>query len=156
MTGMSAETVSVLGKKGFAAGSVACVTGGAQGIGLAAACRFGALGMTVVVIDTDTGQLARAEKAITDAGAAEVATYTADVSSAKALQTVEGQIADRFGGVDVLMVNAGIQPGSKVFGSLDNWQRIIGVNLWGVINGVHAFAPVLVEQGTPAAMVNTL
>ena len=55
----------------------------------------------------------------------------------------------RFGGTDILMNNAGIQPGSTMFGPLENWQRILGVNLWGVIHGSQVFAPRMIERGRP-------
>lgn len=155
MTMIDADTVSVLAEKGFSPGALACVTGAADGIGLACAKQFAGLGMKVAALDINPEKLASAAVEIDAAGAPEVATFTVDVSDAAALAQVEEQIATRFGGTDVLLNNAGIQPGSKMFGPLENWQRIIGVNLWGVINGSQIFAPGMIARGRPGAIINT-
>jgi NAD(P)-dependent dehydrogenase (short-subunit alcohol dehydrogenase family) len=55
------------------------------------------------------------------------------------------------GGTDILMNNAGIQPGSQMFGPHENWQRILSVDLWGVINGSQAFAPQIIARGLPGS-----
>ncbi len=67
----------------------------------------------------------------------------------------DAAVRERFGGTDVLMNNAGIQPGSSMFGPEESWQRILGVNLWGVINGTHAFVPGMLERGRPGLVINT-
>jgi NAD(P)-dependent dehydrogenase (short-subunit alcohol dehydrogenase family) len=64
-------------------------------------------------------------------------------------------VEKRFGGADVLMNNAGIQPGSQMFGPMENWQRILGVNLWGIINGSQVFAPQMIARGRPGLIINT-
>jgi hypothetical protein len=64
-------------------------------------------------------------------------------------------VRQRFGGVDILMNNAGIQPGSQMFGPHDNWQRILAVNLWGIINGTQTFAPNMIARGRPGLIINT-
>ena len=61
----------------------------------------------------------------------------------------------RFGGTDILMNNAGIGPESNSFGLLENWQRILAVNLWGVIYGTQVFAPRMIERGRPGLIINT-
>jgi NAD(P)-dependent dehydrogenase (short-subunit alcohol dehydrogenase family) len=53
------------------------------------------------------------------------------------------------------MNNAGVQPGSQMFGPRENWQRILGVNLWGIINGTHAFVPRMIERGREGLVINT-
>jgi NAD(P)-dependent dehydrogenase (short-subunit alcohol dehydrogenase family) len=53
------------------------------------------------------------------------------------------------------MNNAGTAPGGGPFDHYERWQHVLGVNLWGVVNGVHAFAPAMIAQGTPAIVVNT-
>jgi NAD(P)-dependent dehydrogenase (short-subunit alcohol dehydrogenase family) len=68
---------------------------------------------------------------------------------------LEAAVRERFGGTDILMNNAGIQPGSEMFGPLENWQRILGVNLWGVIHGSQIFAPRMIERGRPGLIINT-
>jgi NAD(P)-dependent dehydrogenase (short-subunit alcohol dehydrogenase family) len=64
-------------------------------------------------------------------------------------------VLDRFGAVHVLMNNAGIQPGSSMFGPAENWGAVLRVNLWGVINGCHAFVPGMIERGAPGLVINT-
>jgi hypothetical protein len=68
---------------------------------------------------------------------------------------LETAVRERFGGPDILMNNAGIQPGSQMFGPPENWQRILGVNLWGVIHGSQVFAPRMIERGRSGLIINT-
>jgi NAD(P)-dependent dehydrogenase (short-subunit alcohol dehydrogenase family) len=68
---------------------------------------------------------------------------------------LESAVRKRFGGTDILMNNAGIQPGSTMFGPAENWQRILGVNLWGVIQGSQIFAPGMIERGRTGLIINT-
>lgn len=149
------ETDTKPAEMGLGPGCVALVTGGGGGIGLACACQFAKAGTTVALLDCDDGLLDDAADKVAGAGAQQVVTYGADVADATALQKVEADLADRFGGVDVLLNNAGIQPGSAMFGPPANWQRIIGVNLWGVINGTQVFAPRMIERGRRGMIVNT-
>lgn len=135
----------------LAEGRVAVVTGGASGIGLAAAQRFAGLGMRVCILDRGAERLAQAAARI----GGEVLALDADVSSRAALEQAEGEIRARFSRVDVLMNNAGIQPGSGVFSDPETWRRILDVNLFGVINGTQVFAPAMISQGTPALIINT-
>jgi NAD(P)-dependent dehydrogenase (short-subunit alcohol dehydrogenase family) len=58
-------------------------------------------------------------------------------------------------GTDILMNNAGISPGAKMFGPLENWQRLLAVNLWGVIHGTQVFAPHMIGRGRPGLIINT-
>jgi NAD(P)-dependent dehydrogenase (short-subunit alcohol dehydrogenase family) len=142
----------------FIAGAVAVVTGGAAGIGLAAAMRFARLGLHVCIADLGEERLARAAEALAGAspnGAASVMSMAADVSSRDDLQRLEGAVRERFGGTDVLMNNAGIQPGSAMFGPEENWRRVLAVNLWGVINGTHVFVPGMIARGRPGLVINT-
>jgi NAD(P)-dependent dehydrogenase (short-subunit alcohol dehydrogenase family) len=135
---------------------VAVVTGGASGIGLAAAIRFARAGMKVCIADIGAERLKAAEAQIAAAGnTANVMTADVDVSRIDQLQELESAVQTRFGGTDILMNNAGIQPGSKMFGPTDNWQRILGVNLWGIINGTQVFAPHMIERGKPGLIINT-
>ena len=60
-----------------------------------------------------------------------------------------------FGGVDLLMNNAGIQPATDVFGPAETWARLLGVNLWGVIHGTRAFVPAMLARGRPGVVINT-
>jgi NAD(P)-dependent dehydrogenase (short-subunit alcohol dehydrogenase family) len=137
---------------------VAVVTGGASGIGLAAATRFARLGMKVCIADLGTDRLAEAEaklSAAAPAGAASILVSSTDVSRVEDVSALETAVRKRFGGTDILMNNAGIQPGSQTFGPAENWQRILGVNLWGVIHGSQAFAPGMIARGRPGLIINT-
>jgi len=137
---------------------VAVITGGASGIGLAAAMRFARLGMKVAIADIGASRLKDAEtqlSSIATGGAASVMTMAVDVSRLDDVTKLEDAVRARFGGTDVLMNNAGIQPGSQMFGPHDNWQRILGVNLWGVINGSQVFAPGMIGRARPGLIINT-
>jgi len=137
---------------------VAVITGGASGIGLAAATHFAGIGMKVCIADIGADRLAEAAAKLASAakgGAADVMTATVDVSRFDDLAGLEAAVQKRFGGADILMNNAGIGPDSNSFGPLENWQRILSVNLWGVIHGTQAFAPHMVERGRPGLIINT-
>ena len=137
--------------------NVAVVTGGASGIGLAAAMRFAKAGMKVCIADLGAERLKEAEAKLAAAAgsAADIMTSATDVSRVEEVVALEGAVEKRFGGTDILMNNAGIQPGSQIFGPAENWQRILGVNLWGVINGTQVFAPHMIERGRPGLIINT-
>jgi NAD(P)-dependent dehydrogenase (short-subunit alcohol dehydrogenase family) len=138
--------------------NVAVITGGASGIGLAAAMRFARLGMKVCIADLGTNRLAEAETKLASAapdGAADIMVAAVDVSRADDVSRLENAVRQRFGGTDILMNNAGIQPGSTIFGPSENWQRVFAVNLWGVIHGTQIFAPHMIERGRPGLIINT-
>src|SRR5205823_12478543 len=137
---------------------VAVITGGASGIGLAAAMRFAQAGMKVAIADLGADRLKAAETKLSSAapgGAANIMTAAVDVSRIEDIAGLESAVQRRFGGTDILMNNAGIQPGSKMFGPPENWQRILAVNLWGVINGSQVFAPHMIERGRAGLIINT-
>jgi NAD(P)-dependent dehydrogenase (short-subunit alcohol dehydrogenase family) len=138
--------------------NVAVITGGASGIGLAAAVRFARLGMRVCIADIGEDRLAEAATLLIKAapgGEAAVMTAAVDVSNLTDVTRLEGAVRQRFGGTDVLMNNAGVQPGSTMFGPPENWHRVLGVNLWGVIHGSQVFAPHMIERGRPGLVINT-
>jgi len=138
--------------------NVAVITGGASGIGLAAAMRFAALGMKVCIADVGADNLKAAEAKLataSPAGGSNIMIARVDVSSRDELTALESDVQKRFGGTDVLMNNAGISPGAKMFGPLENWQRLLAVNLWGVIHGTQVFAPHMIARGRPGLIVNT-
>jgi NAD(P)-dependent dehydrogenase (short-subunit alcohol dehydrogenase family) len=138
-------------------GGVAVVTGGASGIGRAAAKAFAARGMRIAIADLGADRLAAAAAEIAAAGpggAAEVMTGEVDVANAAALRRFAQEVQERFGGPDLLMNNAGIEPPSSALAA-DNWERVLGVNLWGVINGTQAFVPGMVDRGEPGLVINT-
>jgi len=138
--------------------NVAVITGGASGIGLAAAMRFARLGMKVAIADIGADRLKEAEtklSSVAPSGAANVMTMEVDVSQRDKVTELEGAVRARFGDTDILLNNAGIQPGSQMFSPHESWQRILGVNLWGVINGSQVFAPRMIEHGRPGLIINT-
>jgi NAD(P)-dependent dehydrogenase (short-subunit alcohol dehydrogenase family) len=143
---------------GLTSESVAVITGGAAGIGLAAAMKFAQLGMRVCIADVDEASLSQAAKALSAASVAGtngVMTMATDVSRIEDIRRLEVAVRQRFGGIDVLMNNAGIQPGSNIFGPPQNWQGVLGVNLWGVIHGSQVFVPAMIERGRPGLIINT-
>ena len=137
--------------------NVAVITGGASGIGLAAAMHFAALGMKVCIADIGDEALKAAEAKLSAAspGGGNVMAAKVDVSNRDELTALEAAVQKRFGGTDILMNNAGISPGAKMFGPLENWQRLFAVNLWGVIHGTQVFAPHMIERGRPGLIINT-
>lgn len=138
--------------------SVAVVTGGAAGIGLAAATRFARLGLRVCVADLGEDRLSRAAQTLAETapgGAGSIMTQATDVSRVGEVRRLEEAVHERFGGTDVLMNNAGVQPGSEMFGPTANWERVLAVNLWGVIHGTQVFVPGMIERSRPGLVINT-
>jgi NAD(P)-dependent dehydrogenase (short-subunit alcohol dehydrogenase family) len=133
-------------------GRAAVITGGAGGIGLAAAKRFAALGMKICLADLSEEALDRATKQLSHAT---VVTVPTDVSRLEDVRRLKDRAYDAFGEVAVLMNNAGVSAGGGPFDDYEGWKRVLSVNLWGVINGVHTFTQAMIDQGTPAAIVNT-
>jgi NAD(P)-dependent dehydrogenase (short-subunit alcohol dehydrogenase family) len=135
-------------------GKVAVVTGAASGIGLALAEMFVAEGMKAVLADVDERRLGEVETALTSRGA-EVAAMVCDTSSEAAVTELASLAVSRFGGAHVLCNNAGIAGGGDAWiGSMDEWTRVVGVNLYGVVYGIRAFLPIMTEQGE-GHIVNT-
>jgi NAD(P)-dependent dehydrogenase (short-subunit alcohol dehydrogenase family) len=142
----------------IAKGRAAVITGAASGIGLAAAKRFAVLGLKVVMADADTPALesaAASVSALAAGGAADVLAVPTDVGDIDAVQALRAAAYDRFGEVAVLMNNAGVGRGGGAFDHYDGWRRVLGVNLWGVIHGLQAFTQAMIDQKTPAAIINT-
>ena len=131
-------------------GNVAVITGGADGIGLAAARYFRSLDMRVCIADIDKAKLQAAESELGD-----VLAVPADVSNLSDLEALREKVYDTWGKVNILMNNAGVGGHCGSWEGYDTWRRILNVNLWGVVNGVHTFAPAMIAQGTPDLIINT-
>ena len=139
-------------------GRVAVVSGAASGIGLAAARRFASMGLKVCLADLSAEALERAAAevaAVAPAGRAAVLAVPTDVSRLDSTQALKDKVYAAFGEVAVLMNNAGTAPGGGPWDHIDRWRRVLEVNLWGVIHGVQTFAPAMLAQKTPGAIVNT-
>jgi NAD(P)-dependent dehydrogenase (short-subunit alcohol dehydrogenase family) len=135
---------------------VAVVTGAASGIGRAMAERFATEGMKVVLADVEEGALRKAEEELKARGTTVLGVLT-DVSQADQVEALARKTLDTFGAVHVVCNNAGVggDIGTTWNHSLENWQWVIGVNLWGVIHGVRTFVRIMLKQGTEGHVVNT-
>jgi len=135
-------------------GRVAVVTGAAGGIGYAIAERFTIEGMRVVLADTDAEVLAEAVETLRGAGA-EVEGMVTDVSDAASVEALAVAVVARFGALHVAVNNAGIVNRGLTWElPLDQWQHLLGINLWGVIHGVHSFVPRILATGEEGHVVN--
>ncbi|SDA16030.1 short chain dehydrogenase [Methylobacterium sp. UNC378MF] len=135
-------------------GRSAIVTGAASGIGLAAAQAFARAGMNVWLADLPGPALDAARAAVAELAAVEVRAVPTDVSDRGAMEALAAA-AGRAGPPALVMLNAGIEAGGKLFSDADTWTRILGTNLGGVVNGIHAFAPGMIEGGKPGAIIVT-
>ena len=140
----------------FAPGNVALVTGAASGIGLAAARRFAGLGMRLVMVDLGGEALERARAEVAELAASDVLAAPTDVSQLAQMQRLRAEVEQRFGTVSVLMNNAGVgnNPGLP-WENGAAWQKLVDVNLWGVVHGVQAFLPGMLAAGKPGLVINT-
>ena len=137
---------------------VAVVTGGASGIGLAAAKRFAAMGLKICIADLEGERLHAAAEEVAAAapgGRPDVLAVPTDVGRVEDVRRLEGTVLAAFGQIHVLMNNAGIQPGSGMFGPAEAWEQVLAVNLWGVVHGSQIFAPGMIARGQPGLIVNT-
>jgi NAD(P)-dependent dehydrogenase (short-subunit alcohol dehydrogenase family) len=134
---------------------VAVITGGASGMGWAFAKRAGREGMKVVLADIQADALARAEKELQASGVQVLAVQT-DVSKPEQVKNLADKTFETFGGTHLLFNNAGVGGGGTVWEStLADWQWVIGVDLWGVIYGIHYFVPRMIEQNEECHVINT-
>jgi NAD(P)-dependent dehydrogenase (short-subunit alcohol dehydrogenase family) len=139
-------------------GRGAVITGGASGIGLAAAKRLAKLGMKVCIADLGGAALDAAAQTVaaeSKGGAKDVLAVATDVSRKDEVHRLQEKAYQAFGDVAFLMNNAGVEGGGGPWENYAGWEKLLSVNLWGVINGIHAFAQPMMAQGTAAAIVNT-
>ena len=140
------------------AGRVAVVTGAAMGIGLAACRRFAALGMRVGMADVlaDELQAARLEVArLAPGGDRDVLAMATDVTRPEDVESLRDAVYAAFGEVGLLMNNAATRVGGGALGRLEDWHEALRVNFWGVLHGVSAFVPRMIEQREPCVVINT-
>ena len=136
------------------AGRVAVITGGANGIGLATARALAAEQMAVVVSDIDPVALDQAVASL-EAHGGEVLGVVADVTDPASVEALAEAAIDRFGALHVAVNNAGIVNRGLTWEiELDEWHRIVDVDLWGVIHGVRSFVPRLLANSAEGHVVN--
>jgi NAD(P)-dependent dehydrogenase (short-subunit alcohol dehydrogenase family) len=138
-------------------GKVAVITGAASGIGRGMAERCAREGMKVVLADIEqkaldlaVQQLRRQEFDVTG--------VLTDVASQESVQALAARAFETYGKVHLLHNNAGVSgggPGHLWEQSLQTWQWVFGVNFWGVVHGIRAFLPRMIEQDEPGHVVNT-
>ena len=142
----------------FAPGQAAVITRAASGIGLAAARRFARAGMHVCLADLPGDKLEAAFTDVTAIASAHDGAAMAvgvDVGRIEDLQKLKAEVSGKFGGVAVLMNNAGISRKTTAWTEIENWRKLLEVNLWGVINSVQTFVSDMIAQRTPALVINT-
>jgi NAD(P)-dependent dehydrogenase (short-subunit alcohol dehydrogenase family) len=138
-------------------GRVAVVTGGGSGIGRAMCRRFGLEGMHVVLADVMADRVEQVVKEL-QADGLDVVGHVTDVTSQESVNGLRDATLERFGAVHVVCNNAGIGAGAE--GRMweheaNDWTWALAVNLWGVIHGINAFVPAMLEGGDEGHIVNT-
>ena len=138
----------------IAAGRTAIVTGAASGIGRATAAALAARGMALALLDLPGATLESATAALKAQGGQVLALPT-DVADRSALEAAKSRIAAELPPVTLVMNNAGKSEPSSCLGGPEPFERILAVNLWGIIHGTQVFAPLVLAHGEPGAIVNT-
>jgi NAD(P)-dependent dehydrogenase (short-subunit alcohol dehydrogenase family) len=136
-------------------GKVAVITGAASGIGRGIAERCVREGMKVVLADIEEAALTKAETELKAMGGTVLSVRT-DVSKRSEVELLARQALEAFGQVHLLFNNAGVAAGGAPWeATWNDWQWVIGVNLWGVIHGVKVFTPLMLRQNTDCHIINT-
>jgi NAD(P)-dependent dehydrogenase (short-subunit alcohol dehydrogenase family) len=124
------------------------ITGGASGLGLALAKRYARDGFKVCLGDVNDAGGKAAEAEVRQAGASEVLYLRCDVTKETDLQRVADELVQRWGGVDIVVNNAGVaQAGAIDEVPIEDWQWILDINLLGVVRGCKVFTPIFKRQG---------
>lgn len=127
------------------AGKTAVLTGAGSGFGLECARIAAARGMNVVLVDVQQEALDKAEAEIRAAGA-KVLARKVDVSDAAQMEALAAEVKATFGAPHFVFNNAGVGSGGLVWeNTVEDWQWVLGVNVWGVIHGVRLFTPMMLE-----------
>jgi NAD(P)-dependent dehydrogenase (short-subunit alcohol dehydrogenase family) len=141
--GVSSSAVS----KARFAGKAVLVTGAGSGIGQATAIAFAEEGAELFLCDVNEAGLAGTAAATARSGG-RVHTFVVDVSKRDAMQRFADDVHSKVSAVDVLVNNAGVGLGARFLEtSLEDWEWILSVNLWGVIHGCHFFVPAMARRG---------
>lgn len=137
-------------------GKVAFITGGGSGIGRGMAIAFATKGLKVAIADVREDRLERVERELRDI-TDDVLAINCDVTQLTDLESAASKSEERFGKVHIVCNNAGIGGAAGVFpdSELSNWERIIDINLWGVIRGVKVFTERIIAHGEGGHIVNT-
>jgi NAD(P)-dependent dehydrogenase (short-subunit alcohol dehydrogenase family) len=134
---------------------VAVITGGGGGIGSALARAFAARGARVALADVDPEAAARVAKEL-EAGGAEAVPFAVDVTDRADVHHLADAVCERFGGVHIVCNNAGVAVGGEMWSApMEDWEYTMAVNFWGVLYGVQAFVPRILEHGEGGHVVNT-
>ncbi len=134
---------------------VAVITGGGGGIGRALALAFAAEGMHIALADVEEEPLAAVASEVEQMGV-RCSTSVIDVTDLTSMQTFANKVVEELGGAHVICNNAGVVTMRKAQDmSPSDWDWVVGVNLYGVINGIQAFLPKMVEQAEGGHIVNT-
>ncbi len=134
---------------------IAVITGAGSGIGRALALKCAAEGMRVGLADLQVGRLEAIAGQLQKTGT-EVSSSAVDVADPAQLINFADQVISTYGAPDLLFNNAGIlRVGEAWSHSFEQWQQILSVNLMGVVNGLNAFVPAMIEAGKTAHIVNT-
>jgi NAD(P)-dependent dehydrogenase (short-subunit alcohol dehydrogenase family) len=136
-------------------GTTAVVTGAGSGIGRALAHAFAGAGARLAVADVEAGALGETARQLADAGATAIADVV-DVSDGAAVRAFAARVDAELGGVDVLCNNAGVFAGGLIWERPDaDFEWVMGVNFYGIVHGIQAFVPGMIERGRPGHVVNT-
>tara|TARA_Y100000758_G_scaffold300542_1_gene264842 strand:+ start:332 stop:1159 length:828 start_codon:yes stop_codon:yes gene_type:complete len=134
---------------------VAVITGGGGGIGRALALAFATEGMHIALADVEEEALATVASEVTKLGV-RCSTSVIDVTDLESMQAFADKVFDELGGAHIICNNAGVVTMKKAQDmSASDWDWVVGVNLYGVINGIQAFLPKMVEQDAGGHIVNT-
>jgi len=134
---------------------VAVVTGAASGIGRGIARQCAREGMRIVLADVDEPGLAELARSL-EADGAKVLVRPTDVREASNVEALANATLAAFGSVHLVFNNAGVMLGGYAWERTDDdWRWVLDVNVFGVINGLRVFMPIMLDQGEPAHMVNT-
>ncbi len=138
-------------------GKVAVVTGAGSGIGRALALALAAEGMHVALADLDQESLSVTAGQVGErSSSVEWLTQPCDVSRAAEVQALADTVFDRWGQVDVVCNNAGVFVGGVIWDRpVEDFEFVLGANLWGILHGIRAFVPRMVAQDTEGHIVNT-